>query len=65
MSITRIEAAALASCNSAIVGCSRRTEEERGVEREGELELGVDANRRLFAGVSPSLKVRIGEDAKD
>ena len=25
----------------------------------------MDANRRLFAGGTPSLKVRMGEDAKD
>ena len=56
--------AALASCRSAGVGCSGREEEERGVERERELEVGVDANRRRFAGGTPSLKVRMGEDAK-
>ena len=61
---TRIEEAVLASCRSGNAGCSGR-EEERGVEREKELEVGVDANRRLFAGGTPSLEVRMGEDAKD
>ena len=60
---TRIEEAILASCKSGTVGCSGREEEERGVERE--LDVGVDANRRLFVGGTPSLKVRMGEDAKD
>jgi len=62
---TRIEEAVLASCKSGRVGCSGREEEERGVEREKELEVGVDANRRLFAGGTGSLEVRMGEDAKD
>ena len=62
---TRIEEAALASCKSESVGCSGREEEERGVERDKELEVGVDANRRLLAGGTPSLEVRMGEDAKD
>ena len=61
---TLIEEAALASCISASVGCSGRDDEERGVERE-ELDVGVDANRRLFVGASPSLKLRTGEGAKD
>jgi hypothetical protein len=60
---TRIEEAILASCKSGTVGCSGRKEEERGVERE--LDVGVDANRRLFAGGTPPLEVRMGEDAKD
>jgi hypothetical protein len=54
--------AVLASCRSTGVGCSERDEEERGVERERELEVGVDSNRRRFAGGTPSLKVRMGED---
>ena len=62
---TRIEEAVLASCKSEGVGCSGREEEERGVERDNELEVGVDANRRLLAGGTPSLEVRMGEDAKD
>jgi len=62
---TRIEDAVLASCKSGSVGCSGREEEERGVEREKELEVGVDANRRRFAGGAGSLEVRMGEDAKD
>jgi len=61
---TRIEEAILASCKSDTVGCSGR-EEERGVERERELDVGVDANRRLFAGRAPSLEMGMGEDAKD
>jgi hypothetical protein len=61
---TRIEEAVLASCKSDGVGCSGR-DEERGVERDKELDVGVDANRRLFAGGASSLEVRIGEDAKD
>ena len=60
-----MEEAARASCKSDTVGCSGREEEERGVEREKELEVGVDANRRLLAGGTPSLKVGMGEDAKD
>lgn len=60
-----MEEAILASCKSEIVGCSGREEEERGVDRDKELDVGVDANRRLFASGTPSLKVRIGEDAKD
>lgn len=62
---TLIEEAARASCILSGVGCSGRIEEDRGVEREKELDVGVDANRRLFAGGAPSLKVRTGEDAKD
>jgi len=62
---TRIEEAFLASCKSTTGGCSGREEEERGVDRDKELDVGVDANRRRFAGGTPSLKVRIGEDAKD
>ena len=62
---TRIDEAALASCISASVDCSGREEEERGVERDKELEVGVDVNRRLLAGGALSLKVRAGEDAKD
>lgn len=62
---TRIEEAFLASCKSTTGGGSGREEEERGVERDKELDVGVDANRRLFVGGTPSLKVRIGEDAKD
>ena len=60
---TRTEEAILASCKSEIVGCSGR-EEERGVDRDKELDVGVDANRRLFAGGTPSLEVQMG-DAKD
>jgi len=62
---TRIEEAVLASCKSDGAGCSGREEEERGVERDKELEVGVDANRRLFTGGTPSLKVRMGDEAKD
>jgi len=62
---TRIEEAARASCISGNVGCSGREEDERGVERDKELEVGVDANRRLFVGGALSRKVRTGEDAKD
>ena len=62
---TRIEEAILASCKSGTAGCSGREEEERGVERDRELDLGVDANRRLFTGGTPSPKVGMGEDAKD
>ena len=58
-------AAALASCRSATAGCSGRYEEERRVESEKELEVGVDVNRRRFVGGPASLKVRMGEDAKD
>lgn len=62
---TRRAEAVLASCRFAGVGCSGRDEEERGVERENELDVGVDSNRRRFVGGAPSLKVRMGEDAKD
>jgi len=50
---------------SGSVGCSGREEEGRGVEKEKEFEVGVDANRRRFVGGMGSLEVRMGEDAKD
>ena len=56
-----MEEAALASCRFGWLSCSGREEEERGVEREKELEVGVDANLRLLAGDWPSLEVGVGE----